>query len=99
MPRGRPKKKLVFIEEKKPVVTSPDSDSTAGADTEIKQETSLSTGWTSADPVITNKSVWVAVFKCNVGHKTKSTSEYRQVACHLCGSKAEIMSQFLTDPR
>lgn len=64
--------------------------------------------WTLADPVIPENlvgRVWIAVFRCPEGHKTKATNRQADhgVWCWKCrGSgqkvKASIMPQFLTRP-
>lgn len=64
--------------------------------------------WTLADPVIPDAlkdEVWVAVYKCVLGHKTKATNRQAKggVRCWRCKEegktvKAEIMMQFLVPP-
>jgi hypothetical protein len=50
--------------------------------------------WGATDPVIPEDrkgSVWVALFKCPDGHKTKATSDYRRIRCRVCEKVATIM--------
>lgn len=64
--------------------------------------------WTMADPVIPEAlkgRVWIAVFKCPKGHKTKATNRQAKsgIACWRCREegkriKAEMMPQFEARP-
>ncbi len=66
--------------------------------------------WTRNDPVIPEellkaRKVWVAVFKCPKGHKTKATNRQADsgVYCYECKEKgekvrADIMDQFVERP-
>lgn len=61
--------------------------------------------WTRLDPVITNgqrkaRTIWVAVFKCQDGHKTKATNRQGDegITCYGCGKHASMMEQFKFPP-
>lgn len=64
--------------------------------------------WTQSDPVIPEDligRVWIAVFRCPEGHKTKATNRQAKsgVRCYICKGagkevKADIMAQFLVKP-
>lgn len=64
--------------------------------------------WSLSDPVIPEAlkaDVWIAVFKCALGHKTKATNRQAKtgVRCWRCKedgktAKADIMLQFLVPP-
>jgi hypothetical protein len=60
--------------------------------------------WSKNDPVIPDDlkgRVWVAVFKCPVGHKTKATNRQDNsgIKCFECGKPSQIMSQFTEKPK
>lgn len=64
--------------------------------------------WTRNDPVIPEGlkgKVWIAVFRCPKGHKTKATNRQAEagVLCYPCKVegkqvKAEVMDQFVKKP-
>lgn len=78
---------------------------------EVKAKAELavdSQDWTISDPVIPAElkgRVWVAVFRCAQGHKTKATNRQADTGvwcfgCRQLGKReiATIMAQFLTKP-
>jgi len=59
--------------------------------------------WTKQDPVIPEEleeRVWVAVYRCPNGHKTKATNRQKDsgVQCYECKETAVIVPQFLNKP-
>lgn len=59
--------------------------------------------WTKADPVIPEEMedrVWIAVYKCPQGHKTKATNRQAEsgIRCYECKEKAAIVPLFLKKP-
>lgn len=64
--------------------------------------------WSASDPLIPEdlkSKVWIAVYKCPEGHKTKATNRQAKTGIH-CGAcriqgktvKADVMPQFLEKP-
>ena len=96
MPRGRPKKPV-----------KPDADVAVPKLPEVVKETmeqKLPRGvWTRLDPEIPKGmkgKMWVAVFKCSSGHKTKATNLQADqgIDCNECGADAEIIEAFRKPP-
>jgi hypothetical protein len=59
--------------------------------------------WTRMDPDIPEAlmgRVWVAVYRCEAGHKTKATNRQKDTGiwCHECKQKAEIMPKLFDNP-
>lgn len=59
--------------------------------------------WTKQDPVIPEElagRVWIAVYRCPSGHKTKATNRQADsgIQCAECSQAATIVPQFLKKP-